>query len=327
MSELLSIIVPAYNAEDTIKKSLDSIRNQTYENIEIIVVNDGSTDGTGAYLDQIIEEDERITYVDITHVGTGSARNEALEEASGTYVYFADADDVMHADAAKIMVDTMEKEGCDLLTFGYNQFQHKTGEMKRVSAPYGSYSGEEIRREFTKWTSDSPCKVLGSCWNKCFRKDIIDTNEIAFPALTRNEEEVFIMSYLSFTDRIVNIPDVLYDFYPINMKKALLVLEENYCYEVDNFREIRLAFAKVWNCETDSVRAFIAREFWGKMMLGLKICKHGKQFENPYQAYCQRLQLLKDGLKEIGVLPASIKKSKLYLMLTLGMKKSLWKQL
>lgn len=320
---LLTIIMPVYNAKDTLPAALEGILHQTYRNLEILLVDDGSTDGVREMVRKTAGKDERFQIITQKHAGSGVARNAALQIASGSYVYFADADDVMAPDAARIMVNKMSSAGTDLLTFGYRQINRRTGAVKEVSAGEGRFSGEQIRSDYTRWTAESSCKVLGSCWNKCFRMDLIKEYGVVFPDLQRNEEEVFIMRYIEHVQDVYNIPDILYNFYPIDLKRAWKRLPDNFCEEVELFRRERLAFACRWNCDTPGTREFIAREYWGKMMLGLKLCFNPEK-KAGYGEFSRRAAMLMKGLSDTGSVPASVSGSTVYKLLKRGLTPAVW---
>lgn len=320
---LLTIIMPVYNAEDTLPAALRGILNQTYKDLEILLVDDGSARGVETLVRELAGDDSRIQIITQKHAGSGAARNAALQAASGSYVYFADADDVMAPQAAGIMVNRMTDPGTDLLTFGYRQINRKTGAVKEVTAAEGRFSGEQIRSDYTSWTSESSCKVLGSCWNKCFRMDLIKEYGVVFPDLQRNEEEVFIMRYIEHVQDVYNIPDILYDFYPIDLQKAWKRLPDNFCREVELFRQERLSFARRWNCDTEKTREFIAREYWGKMMLGLKLCFNPEK-KTGYGEFAKRVRMLMAGLSDTGCIPASVAGSTLYKLMKKGVIPIVW---
>lgn len=320
---LLTIIMPVYNAQDTFEAALEGILRQTYKNLEILLVDDGSTDGVRKQIEAVMKQDERIQIITQKHAGSGAARNAALQVATGRLVYFADADDIMAPNAARVMMNKMENPGTDLLTFGYRQINRRTGAVKEVTAKEGRFSGEQIRSDFTKWTADSPCKVLGSCWNKCFRMDIIKEFGVAFPDLKRNEEEVFIMRYIEHVQDVYNIPDILYDFYPIDLEQAWKRLPEDYCEEVEQFRRERMAYARRWNCDNSAAREFIAKEYWGKMILGLRMCFNPKK-KFGYSEFSRRVKLLLSGLHDTGNVPASITGSTIYKLMKRGLTPAVW---
>ena len=99
----VSIVIPVYNAMPFIKKCLESARNQSLEDLEIIVVNDGSTDGSEAYLDEVAELDSRIEVIHKDNAGVSSARNVGIAKARGEFVFFCDSDDWMEPNALEIL--------------------------------------------------------------------------------------------------------------------------------------------------------------------------------------------------------------------------------
>ena len=292
----LTIIMPAFNASGTIEAAVHSICGQTMDDIQILLVDDGSLDKTLKMMKELGDMDWRVQVMVQEHAGAGAARNAALAKAEGKYVYFADADDVMHDQAAGIMVNKMEETGADLLTFGYRQIR-SNNKVTEISAEEDIFDGSVIRSDFTAYTSGSACKVLGSCWNKCFRMDLIRKFDIRFPELTRNEEEVFIMRYLEHAGKIVNIPDVLYDYYPIGIRQAWTRLPDDFCDQVDIFRRIRLIYAKRWQCDNEKTRGFIASEYWGKMLLGLRLCFIPGRNKG-YREFSARCEIFRKGLRE-----------------------------
>lgn len=305
----LSIITPVYNTKETLDAYFNAIDGQTCKDFELILIDDGSTDGSSSILEKYAANKEHVTLIRQAHAGIAAARNKGLKTAAGNYVYFADADDVMESDAVKIMLEQMTSQEMDLLTFGY--YQKRGTSVKEFSSKEGSFTGEEIRSDYTAWTSDSDCKVLGSCWNKCFCMNLIRKYKIQFPDLKRNEEEVFIMRYMEHAEKIHNIPDVLYTFYPIDLKAAWKRLPDDFCEQVEYFRKERLFFAEKWNCSNQKTREFIAKEYWGKMMLGLRLCFNpGKKAG--YQEFSRRIQMLLKGLDETGNIPVVVTGSTLY---------------
>lgn len=106
MDDKITVIVPVYNVENYLRKCLDSIISQTYKNIEIVVVNDGSTDASGEICKEFAEIDHRITYIEQENAGLSAARNTGLENMSGDYVTFVDSDDWIEQD----YVETLYKK-------------------------------------------------------------------------------------------------------------------------------------------------------------------------------------------------------------------------
>ena len=115
----ISVIVPVYNAENYIDKCVESLVNQTYKNLEIILVNDGSTDSSGTKCDEWAKKDSRIKVIHKENGGVSSARNAGLDVAEGAYVAFVDSDDSLKTTAYEKSVSEIQQHNLDLLIFGY----------------------------------------------------------------------------------------------------------------------------------------------------------------------------------------------------------------
>ena len=124
----LSIIVPVYNVEIYLKECLDSLSNQTFKDIEIICINDGSSDNSLDILNECREEDNRIRVINQENKGTGASRNQGLDIAKGKYVYFLDSDDFIDLNALKDLYEIAEKTYCDLIIFKTRNFYDKSKE-------------------------------------------------------------------------------------------------------------------------------------------------------------------------------------------------------
>lgn len=138
MKKRLSVIIPMYNAKAYIKRCIDSILNQGFEGLEIIAVDDGSTDATCSVIQGYA--DERIRLVRQEKKGVSAARNAGLDLAQGTYVVFADADDYLLDGSLKAMYGTITAQDAELAVFGY--INEKTGcRMKKSMPDYRSWRG------------------------------------------------------------------------------------------------------------------------------------------------------------------------------------------
>ena len=152
--KLVSVIIPAYNIEDYIGRCLDSIISQTYKNLEIIVVDDGSRDHTGEILDNYAKKDRRIKVIHKENGGVSSARNKGIEVAEGDYIGFIDGDDLIEPEMYKTLVDLLEEENADIAHCGYQMvfpdrvdYYHNTGKKKIQTTEEGLkdlLSGEMI---------------------------------------------------------------------------------------------------------------------------------------------------------------------------------------
>ena len=127
MDELVSIIVPVYNTGEYLAPCVESLIAQTYQNIEIILVNDGSTDGSGAVCDEFSRRDERVKVVHQKNSGVSAARNAGLERASGTFLTFVDSDDLLVPHALETALGYLQETDADMVTYGWQkQFEDHT---------------------------------------------------------------------------------------------------------------------------------------------------------------------------------------------------------
>jgi len=131
MKNKISVIIPTYNTEQYIKECIDSILNQTYQNFEIIIINDGSTDNTLEVLNSI--KDERIRVITIENSGQGVARNLALKEATGDYIAFIDSDDFIEPVTFEVALNRILQDDSDLVYFDWKYYYQKTGKYAYVS--------------------------------------------------------------------------------------------------------------------------------------------------------------------------------------------------
>lgn len=154
MRKLVSVIIPAYNIEQYIGRCLDSVLSQTYENLEIIVVDDGSSDATGRILDDYEKKDTRIKVIHKENGGVSSARNKGLDKASGDYIGFVDGDDSIDPKMYETLVNLLEDADADIAHCGYQMvfpdrvdYYYNTGKKKIQTTEEGLkdlLSGEMI---------------------------------------------------------------------------------------------------------------------------------------------------------------------------------------
>ncbi len=149
-SDLVSVIMPAYNAEKYISEAIESVIQQTYTSWELIVVDDGSTDNTAAIIKEYAAKDNRIRYLQQSHQQQAKARNNGLSHASGELIAFLDADDIWAPDKLATQVEVMQRLPVDL-TFSDGYFFEKNPAkdlQKRISIKYGKYSGQQGIKDF-----------------------------------------------------------------------------------------------------------------------------------------------------------------------------------
>jgi len=178
--DLVSVVVPTYNVEKYLERCVESIRSQTYSTLEIILVDDGSTDRSGAMCDELAKHDDRIRVIHKENGGLSDARNFGLAEATGEYVCFIDSDDWVEPDMISSAVDALKKENSDIAIWGYYADFVDAGE-KILS------SSKRILREEPHFDGENPYgeigSVLGFCgyaWNKLYRLPFLKEQQLTF---------------------------------------------------------------------------------------------------------------------------------------------------
>lgn len=209
MSDLLSIIVPVYNTAPWLRKCLDSIINQTYRNIEIICVDDGSTDDSLAVLQQYTAQDSRVKVIHQENAGVSVARNRGLDEATGEYVTFVDADDWLELDAYEKTVPCMV-EDVDLVCFGTRiEGEGDVEEMRNKELYYSlKYNGK------VKCGTTEILKTDAGIWNKIFRMSVVKRCRLHYPVgLAYGEDAAFYVMYASQIRETYFFKEKLYHYW------------------------------------------------------------------------------------------------------------------
>lgn len=131
MEKKVSIIIPVYNTQKYLKRCINSIIDQTYSNLEIFLINDGSTDNSLEICKEYEKIDERIFIISGENHGVSYARNIGIRKATGEYLYFADSDDYLETDAIEKMIQGFEKADCELIIAGYNEVENEEKIVKK----------------------------------------------------------------------------------------------------------------------------------------------------------------------------------------------------
>ena len=195
----ISVIVPVYNVEKYLKECLDSILNQTFEDIEIICINDGSTDNSLKILLDYIKQDYRLKVYSQYNKGQGSTRNVGLNLASGEYIYFVDSDDFIKDNTLELCYNLLNKENLDMLIFqaiNYDDIQKKFFEESYYNMDF--LYGFENKVFNVDSISGKLFSIAVSPWNKIYKKEIILKNNIIFSeGLIFEDNEFFFDAFLS----------------------------------------------------------------------------------------------------------------------------------
>lgn len=196
MRPMVSIIVPIYNAEQYLRRCVDSILNQEYTNYELLLVNDGSTDASGDICEEYGDQDPRVIVIQKENTGVSDSRNRALDRARGKYLQFLDSDDWITPDATRLFVRAAEEYGCDMVI---SDFYRVVGE--RLS-PKGDIEEEGVltREEFAAHMMENPADFYyGVLWNKLYRRDIVEEHKLRMDTdISWCEDFMFNLEYIRY---------------------------------------------------------------------------------------------------------------------------------
>lgn len=214
MEHKISIIIPAYNIEGYIEPCLNSILKQTFHDFEVIVVDDGSTDGTPGILDSYGDRDPRIKVIHKKNEGVSKARNTGIELATGTYYLFFDGDDFVEPYTCQELYDLIQKKEADALIYGYHRYENQ--KVKDTWFPIfkeGFYEGEAIFSELiprfiglssesiNNWIHHVPNSLYvenPALWRTMLKASVVKENHLRFREdLKVGEDTIFISEYLS----------------------------------------------------------------------------------------------------------------------------------
>ena len=204
--DLISIILPVYNAELSIKTTIKSILKQTHTNFELIIINDGSTDNSHQLIQEYQKTEKRIKYFSIPNNGVSNARNYGLKHATGTYVTFIDSDDTYEENYLQILLKSIKKYNADLASCAYKTV-HKNPKIVSISADLINYSLKEYIEIL------QPNLLINQLWNKIYKLNIIKKNTIFFDTdIDLAEDYKFNLEYFSQIKSQVYINIPLYNY-------------------------------------------------------------------------------------------------------------------
>lgn len=267
--DLISVIMPIYNMGQKIKKGLESVLNQTYKDLEVIIIDDGSTDNSYDICKEFSMHDSRIKLFQTENKGSGAARNYGIEMSLGKYLYFMDADDEIDKSAFEILVSAMKREKVDLVVFGYLCVNEKKEEIGRKQYKYRKEKGGYIRKNYEDFVlMESEYAIQGTPWNKLFLAENVKKNKVEYPDLRRQQDEIFIARYVETVKSVCFIEDILY-FYYVNDVWALWdKFPDNYIDISNSLLQYRLDLILKWNPQNIEVKRCIYYSY----MEGVIIC-------------------------------------------------------
>lgn len=209
---LVSVIVNVYNCKEYLPTSLGSVRQQTYQNLEVILVDDCSTDGSGEFCDEFCKQDPRFRVIHHEkNTGVSGPRNMGLRNANGEYIYFMDADDYMHAEAIEALMDAIKETGLELAAFDFFWHADLKGDTHylRDRKPVEVITTERMIFEMLSYVKLKWCVV----WNKLYKHSLLDG--IYFKDYYSIQDQDFNLQVGQRIEKVAFVPEKLY-WYVLN---------------------------------------------------------------------------------------------------------------
>lgn len=258
----VSVIIPVYNVEKYLRECLDSVVNQTFSDIEIICVDDGSDDNSLKILEEYRNKDSRFKIIKGSHQGAGTARNLGIKSAKSDYILFLDSDDYFEPVLIEELYIRAEKHNADLVVCSYRKVDNEGNitESRNPNSPVRldktplekSFNRHDFKEDFFELLTPVP-------WNKLYRKSLLENNGIEFPPLRICEDVAFVYESMACADRITvcdkelinyryNRPQSMADYrtkYAIDIVHSCLALKK-FLQNAGLYDELRTTFIKAF---------------------------------------------------------------------------------
>ncbi len=207
--EKISVIIPIYNVEKFMKNCIDSVINQTYKNLEIILVDDGATDSSGKICDEYKQKDSRIEVIHQKNMGLAGARNTGLDVATGKYVMFLDSDDFYEKNSCEVLYNEIEKRGADYVIGNYIHTNHEGVKWENPIFDKELYTNFKLDLNDYK---KSFFVMNSTVWNKIFKREFIEKFHLRFVHGAFAEDAIFSTFCYVHTDNAYYINDIVYNY-------------------------------------------------------------------------------------------------------------------
>ena len=300
----VSIVVPVYNAEKYLDKAIPALLNQTYDNIEVILVENGSTDNSLDICKRFADSDARIRVIDTKeNIGAGEARNVGISRATGEYICFFDADDWYEDTIVEKLVFSVTTNGSDVAICAYEAFVEGTDKKDHhtcKSMVCGTKN--EAQQYFADYFPDGH---VGFLWNKIYKLSVIKDNSIRFPKLSRLEDGFFNLQYFGAINSLSVIPNELYHYRISNSEDVVRKHNAKYADLVVTLVDAANETYKNWGIEskTDEINKFCLNELgtcientfiggWGMNSFERKAYLHQMTMVDTYQDTLSHLDVV-----------------------------------
>lgn len=230
---VFSVIVPVYNVEKYLESCLESLINQTLENMEIICINDGSTDDSLAIMNAYRKRDNRIILINKANEGVSSARNEGLRIARGEYIIFVDADDFVEKNLCEKLHEEILQTNADIIVFEANIFPKRAVEYEQWLLDTLNVNAKTYTDNCTSALFKESCSKP-FLWNKCYKKELLKKNNIWFNKdIKLGQDNLFQFLIFPKANTIVFIKDILYNYRCMREDSTMYKMRSNHEWKIE----------------------------------------------------------------------------------------------
>ena len=312
----VSVILTVYNMQACLRETLDCVFAQTYENLEVIVVDDGSSDDSLSIIKEYAATDRRVKFRTRRNAGQGVSRNEGLDLASGDYVLMLDSDDIYDVRMVERMVERAVEADADIVVCRTAEFEDGSSEI--VETPWTAKAEQLPAHDPFSWRDMADfafTAFIGWPWDKLYKRSFLQAHNLRFPEMENSEDLYFVFFSLVLAERISVVDDVL-AFHRIGRKGSVsnsrmiapLAFYDGICMLKNALRERPQDYAElewgflnwafnyaIWNIESlpaSTVRSEVAEQFVHGKLVELELDKHCRSYFASFDTDLQRFDAL-----------------------------------
>lgn len=275
---IISIVVPIYNAEKFIDRMISSIENQLTEEIELLLVDDGSTDNSGKICDEYAGKNPCIHVIHQKNGGSSVARNAGIRAARGEYVSFVDVDDYVEAETYSTIMTVIQKYHPDCIDFGWKYISRTGGtSCSENMVPKAELLGQDFINDkivptlLNLMSKEEGYFVYDFVWNKLYRRDKIAANGILFSEGRRTwEDRLFVLSYLYYCENYYSMAECFYNYVDVPNSKSQKFNIDRLRIIVENYRKYKALYAERYDFDTEYANSYWASAIDNMVMASLK---------------------------------------------------------
>lgn len=318
MDVKVSVIIPVYNVEKYLRQCVDSILNQTLQDFEIILINDGSTDESLNILNEYSEKDDRIIVIDKENEGQSIARNIALPKSKGECVIYIDSDDYIEKNCLELLYLKIKETQSDVVVYAHKEVYDDTiiGADAKVKIDVDEnkiYTGLEVADMVLN------CKFLGTPWNKMFTREILDKSNMYFEPFRYVQDWFPTFKAIFMSDKVAFVNTPLYNYRMRGTATTAKKTEKN-IEDYSHATDLIINFANEHGMDENSISVLKCKAFNNIISRKVKTYKENKDIYREYDYQIFKITILEiiktkkiDGSLKLNLLLYKVKMSHIYM--------------